>query len=169
MQLDGLSDRQLDAFIKNYADRGKEQGGKFSLADLRLEKQRRIKSPFPPRETAAEIVTLAKASKDGLVSYKEVWQRFRPDRVWTGNAPRAEMAKALGSVIAFCVDQRLPVLTTLVVRGGSRSHSEEAISNIYNEAKGLGVEVGLDAVAFVAREQEAARALSPDRLLTPGT
>ena len=167
MQLGDLSDRQLSAFIRNYEADGRTEGGKFSLTDLRLEQQRRIKSPFPPRETALEIVRLAKASSDGLVTYKEVWQRFRPEQTWTGNAPRAEMAKALASVIAFCVDHDLPILTALVVRGDSRSHSEDAVMNIYREANELGVKVGIDAQAFVRREQETARSLSLDRFAPP--
>ena len=161
MQLSELSEQQLNAFIKNYEASGKTEGGIFPLADLKLEKLRRNKPAFPPRDVADAIVRLARVSSDGLVSYKQIWEVFRPDRTWIGNAPRAEMAKALGSVIAYCVDNKLPILTTLVVRAGSRSQSDEAIDNIYNEAKSLGVDVGISPKAFVLEEQAAARLLTP--------
>lgn len=163
-QLSDLSDPQLNTFIKNYEKSRKIDGGVFSLADLKLEKLRRTKSPFLPSETSEAILNLAKNSPDGLVSYKQIWEVFRPGKVWTGNAPRAEMAKALASVIAYCVDNRLPILTTLVVRADSRGQSEEAIQNIYNEAKALGVDVGLIPHAFVIEQQDAARILTVDQL-----
>lgn len=162
MELSDLNERQLDSFIDNYRTQGKVTGGKFSLSELQLERQRRIKSPFPPADVAKTIVTLAKKSADGLVTYKEIWQVYRPDAVWVGNAPRSEMAKALGSVIAYCIDNSLPILTTLVVRGDSRSHSDEAKINIWNEAQSLGVDVGLDPAAFVQQQQIAALKLAEE-------
>lgn len=164
MGVSELSDQQLESFIGNYRRQGKETGGKFSLHELLLEQKRRIKSPFPPREVAKAIVELAQRSEDGLVSYKQVWEVFRPGAEWIGNAPRAEMAKALAQVIAYCVDNELPLLSTLVVRAGQRSQSEEAIANIYNEARSLGVAVGPDARAFVLEQQQKARALAVDQL-----
>ncbi|MDP3906445.1 hypothetical protein [Novosphingobium sp.] len=160
MEINELSDRQIDVFIDNYKAYGKETGGKFPLSELLLEKKRRIVSPFPPERTAKTIVRLAKNSHDGFVTYKEVWQNFRPDKVWTGNAPRAEIANALGRVIAYCIDNKLPIISTLVVRSSTRNHSDEAVSNIYNEAKALGADVGHDAIAFVKSQQEQARLLT---------
>ena len=157
MQLSELSDKQIHTFIKNYEDNGQDKGGIFSLAELKVEILRRTKSPFPAVEVARTIVSLSQRSTDGLVSYKQVWERFRPNAVWVGNAPRTEMAKALGSVIAYCIDKNLPILTTLVVQAGKRMHSEKAILNIYNEARSFGVDVGLDANAFVKGEQEKPR------------
>ena len=162
MQICELSDRQIGSFIENYRARDAEVGGKFPLSELLLEQKRRIVSPFPPEETARTIVRLAHHSADGLVSYKEVWEVFRPGKVWTGNAPRSEMAKALGRVIAFCIDGGLPIISTLVVRSGSRDHSDEAITNIYNEAKSLGSTVGPDPKAFVLDQQSKARQLALD-------
>jgi len=165
MELKDLTDQQINNFIANYEKSGKVEGGKFTLSELRLERQRRIVSPFPPAETAKAIVEMAQTSKDGLVSYKEVWQRFRPNAVWTGNAPRAEMAKALGRVIAFCIDNELPILTALVVKGSTRSHSPEAIQNICNEARSYGINVGIDPHEFVKNQQERSRSLAIEALL----
>lgn len=160
MELGDLTDQQINTFIANYEKSGKVEGGNFTLSELRLEKQRRIVSPFPPVEIAKAILEMAKTSKDGLVTYKEVWQKFRPNAVWTGNAPRVEMAKALGRVIAYCIDNRLPILTTLVVQGNSRKHSPEAVQNICNEARSYGMDVGVDPLAFVKNEQDRSRALN---------
>ncbi len=164
MALEDLTDRQVNSFIANYERSGKAEGGKFSLSELLLEKQRRIVSPFPPAETAKTIVEMAQASKDGLVTYKEVWQKFRPNAVWTGNAPRAEMAKALGRVIAYCIDNKLPILTALVVKGSTRSHSPEAVQNICNEARSYGIDVGTDPYGFVKSQQDRSRSLIVETL-----
>lgn len=159
MEIGDLTDRQINTFIANYERSGKVDGGNFPLSELRLEKQRRIASPFPPAETAKAIVEMAKKSKDGLVTYKEIWQKFRPNSVWTGNAPRAEMAKALGRVIAYCIDNQLPILTTLVVKGDTRKHSPDAIKNICNEVRSYGVDVGADPLTFIKGEQDRSRSM----------
>lgn len=164
MSVSDLSEKQLAVFIENYRRQGKETGGKFSLHELLLEQNRRVKSPFPPRDVAKTIVELAHRSSDGLVSYKQVWEVFRPGAEWIGNAPRAEMAKALAQVIAYCVDNNLPLLSSLVVRADQRSQSEDAIAHIYNEARSLGVQVGPDPQAFVLEQQQKARALVVDEL-----
>ncbi|WP_447765298.1 hypothetical protein [Sphingopyxis panaciterrae] len=164
MALEDLTAQQINSFIANYENSGKIEGGKFSLSELRLEKQRRIISPFPPAETAKAIVEMAQTSKDGLVTYKDVWQRFRPNAVWTGNAPRAEMAKALGRVIAYCIDNELPILTALVVKGSTRSHSPEAIQNICNEVRSYGIDVGTEPREFVKGEQDRSRTLVAEAL-----
>lgn len=160
MAIGDLTDKQLKTFLANYRRSGQTHGGKFTLAELLLEENRRTKSPFPHVEVARKIVELAQASPDGLVTYKAVWEVFRPGQPWIGNAPRAEMAKALARVIAYCVDHGLPILSTLVVRAGSRGHAPEAIQHIYNEAKERGVEVGLVPADFVREQQQAARALT---------
>lgn len=164
MKLDEFTEKEIENFIANYVKQGKEAGGKFTLAELRLEKQHRIKSPFPPAEVAKAIVRLAKESSDGLVSYKQVWEVFRPESKWIGNAPRTETGKALGAVIAYCADHGLPLLSTLVVQAGKRSHSDDAIANIHNEARKLGLNTGADAKAFVFRQQEEALELLENEL-----
>lgn len=164
MILSDLTDKQIDNFIRNYEESCKDTGGKFTLAELRVEKLRRTKSPFPPAEVAKVIVTIARESEDGLVTYKEVWERFRPDAQWIGNAPRTEMGKALGAVIAYCIDHGLPILSALVVQAAKRSHSDEAIMNIHNEARKLGIDVGTDAKVFVKRQQQEALKLVAEAL-----
>lgn len=164
MTLAELTDKEVGNFISNYEKSGKDTGGKFTLAELHLEKLRRLKSPFPPAEVAKVIISIARKSDDGLVTYKEVWERFRPDSKWIGNEPRTEPGKALGTVIAYCIDHGLPLLSALVVQANKRSHSEEAIINIHNLARKLGVDVGADPKAFVQKQQQEALALVAEAL-----
>ena len=102
---------------------------------------------------------MAKISSDGLVTYKQVWNEFKPDQAWQGNASQQQVANALGRVIAYCVDNQIPIVTTLVVRSDTRTHTDQAISHIYNEASSLGVDVGVDAQSFVNDQQHKARSL----------
>jgi hypothetical protein len=164
MILAELTDKKIEIFISNYEKSGKDEGGKFTLVELRVEKSRRIKSPFPPAEVAKVIVLIARESDDGLVTYKEVWERFRPDSKWIGNGPRTETGRALGAVIAYCIDHGLPLLSALVVKADKRSHSDEAIVNIHNEARKLGVDVGNDPRAFVKTQQQEALKLVAEAL-----
>lgn len=154
-----FSDRELDNLITNYRKSGKEEGGVYALAEVRLEKARRIKSPFPPRDVAKVIVESAQQSDDGNVTYKEIWLAFRPDDDWMGNMSQTEVGNALGRVIAWCVDNQLPILSTLVVRSDSRKHTAQAEQNIYDEAKNLGVDVGIHPRMFVQGQAEKARKL----------
>ena len=164
MTLDDLTDKEIENFISNYEKSGKETGGKFTLAELRVEKLRRIKSPFPPAEVAKAIVSIARESEDGLVTYKEVWEKFRPNSRWIGNAPRTETGKALGAVIAYCIDNNLPLLSALVVQANKRAHSDDAIMHIHNVAREHGIDTGVDAKIFVKRQQEEALKLVADAL-----
>lgn len=160
MGIGGLSDPEIVTNIRNYRKAGKEVGGKYSLAELLLEQRRRIPSPFPPCDVAKAIVELASQSPDGLVTYKELWHCFEPELSWQGHASQGKLGKALGRVIALCVDEGWPILTTLVVRTDNRKHSAKAIENIYDEAKALNLEVGLVPMKFVADQQSKSRNVS---------
>lgn len=157
MALNDLSDQEITRFISNYKRSDKVVGGKYALSDLLIEQRRRIASPFPSRDVAKAIVDLANSSSDGLVTYKELWHYFEPEIPWKGHASQGVLGKALGRVIALCVDEGWPILTTLVVRTDNRTHAERAVQNIYNEAKSLGFEVGLVPRDFVASQQAQSR------------
>jgi hypothetical protein len=157
-------DDELSSLESRYRERGLTEGGVYTLAEIRLEQRRRSPNPFGVRETAVKILELAAASGDGLTTYGELWSAFRPNEAWKGNASVSVMSKALDRVIAYCVDNRLPIISTLVVRTGSRSLSDQAVQNIYEEVKALGVDVGLDAAAFVLGQTDQSRKLLPDTL-----
>jgi hypothetical protein len=164
MSVDHLSDKQLDAFEANYRRANRTEGGKYTLAEILLEKRRRRPSPFGVRETAAKIIELAAASDDGLTTYGDLWSAFRPGMPWEGHKTQKIVSDSLYRVIHYCVTNRLPIITVLVVRGGQRKLSKEAIANIYRECRELAVDVGRDPEAFVSQQIELSRRMRTEDL-----
>lgn len=160
MNIRELTDKQLTNLEKNYAAKGLTEGGPFSLAEVRIEKLRRLPTTIDTVALAKRIVELARQSEDGLVTYGELWHFFNPNQEWKGNATQQVLANALGRVVAYCVTRRLPIVTALVVRTGSRKLSPEAVANIYREAKELGVDTGPEPQLFVEEQCDAARKLT---------
>jgi hypothetical protein len=154
-----LSDNELEIMEANYRRAGRTEGGKFSLREVLLERKRRKPSAFDTREVAARIVELAGCSADGFVTYGEIWKSFRPESQWEGHKNLRIMADTLGRVIYYCVKHQLPILTVLVVRGSNRKLSDQAIENIYNECRELGINVGFDPRAFVQSQIEQSRTI----------
>lgn len=159
MEIGQLTDRELINLENNYVAKALTTGGRFSLAEVRLEKLRRLPSQLDTVALAKRIVELARQSPDGLTTYGELWKSFHPDAEWKGNATQQILANALGRVVAYCVSEGLPIVTVLVVRTGSRKLSEEAIDNIYEEAVSLGVNAGNSAEEFVAQQTQLAMRL----------
>jgi hypothetical protein len=164
MGIEELSDQQLNALEVNYRTRNRTEGGKYSLADVLLEKRRRLPSPFGPREVAAKILELSANSSDGLITYGDLWNALKPGQPWTGHASLTILSNSLSRTIEYCVKNRMPVFTVLVVRGAQRKLSHEAIERIYSECKELGIDVGPDPAVFVKRELERSRMIRPDEL-----
>ena len=69
----GWTDRQLNNLEKNYISAGKDSGGQFTLAEVKLEKLRRLPSHLDTVTVTRKIVELAKKSEDGLTTYGELW------------------------------------------------------------------------------------------------
>jgi hypothetical protein len=74
------------------------------------------------------------------------------------------VAQGLFDVIGYCVRNRLPIITVLVVRGTTRRLSPEAVKNIYEECRELGVDTGPIPEAFVNDQIRKAKALSLSEL-----
>lgn len=164
MSIERLTEGQLSALEENYLRAKRTEGGIYSLSQVRLEKLRRNPSPFDIREVASRIIELARNSSDGLLTYGELWTSFRPNERWEGHKTLSIMSKTLGRVISYCVRNKLPILTVLVVQAANRQLSAAAIENIYNECRGLGVDAGSDSQAFVHRQVSEARSLAVDSL-----
>lgn len=158
--ISALSNDQLASFRRNYDAKGVETGGLYSLAEIKLELLRRTPSELDPRKVSSRIIELARGSEDGLVTYGELWQDFHPGATWRGNADQQVIGNALARVVAYCIDQGLPVVTALVVQKSGRKLSDQAIDNIFNEARDLGVETGPNARQFVDNERERALKLT---------
>lgn len=167
MAITDMTDNQLDVFEANYRKEKKTVGGKYSLSEILLEKKRRKPSEFGTREVAAKIIELANKSSDGLCTYGSIWSAFRPDAPWEGHKTLRIVADSLGRVIYYCVINKLPILTTLVVQAGTRRLSPGAIRNIYNECRDLGVDVGLEPEAFVSDQVRLSRSFVINELPAP--
>lgn len=168
MNVQDLTDEQLDVFEANYRRVKKTEGGKYPLSVILLEKLRQKPAPFGVREVAAKIVELARLSDDGLCTYGQIWSEFRPNVPWEGHKTLSIVASSLGRVVHYCVTNNLPILTTLVVQTGTRQLSEKAVQNIYNECKELGVSVDPDPASFVSKQADLARGLTIGDLPSPG-
>jgi hypothetical protein len=163
MSISELTDRQLDNLEANYRRAHKAEGGKYTLSEVLLEKKRRKPSVFGVHELAAKIIELAALSEDGLVTYSDLWNAFRSDP-WIGHKSLKIMANSLERVIYYCVTNGLPILTVLVVQKQNRTLSIEAINNIYEACRELGVDVGFDAKKFVDEQRGLSRAVVLERL-----
>ena len=139
MSIEDLPDNELNQYEANYRRANKSVGGKYTLSQILLEKAQRKPNVFGVRETAVKILDLTAASKDGLVTYGEISNAFRPNSPWEGNNTQKIVADALGRVVHYCVTNELPILTVLVVRGSTRALAKEAIANICNECRELGM------------------------------
>ena len=60
----------------------------------------------------------------------------------------------LDSAIHYCIKNKLPIVTVLVVPKSNRRLTEKAINNIYNRCRDWGVQTGLIATDFVERQIE---------------
>lgn len=156
MSLKDWSLDQIETLVARYRSRGLTEGGQFSLSELVLEQKRRIPSHFSGLDVVNSIVGLARKSTDGFITYGQLYHVLSGGLKWKGNATQREMGLALERGIGYCVDNQLPILTVLVVKK-TGSHSPEAIQRIYDEAREMGLDVGLDAESFVASQIQLSR------------
>jgi hypothetical protein len=142
----------------------KTEGGIYSLSEVLLEQMRRKLGIFGGREGAAKIIEMAGRSADGFVTYLELWKAFRPDVTWEAYKSLRPISDSLDRVIHYCVTNRLPILTVLVVRTDNRRLSSQAVKNIFNSCRELGVDVGFDPKEFVDKQIELSRAVVVEEL-----
>jgi len=158
--IEELSEVELSRFIRNYQASDKSEGGIFQLSELLVERLRRTPTIKSPRDVFKFVVEAASAATDGQTTYQEVWGFLQPGEPWKGNHSIKVVGGTLGAVIAYCVQNELPIVSTLVVQSGNRKLSDRAVQNIYNDCKLYGVNVGPIAEKFVARETQRARELN---------
>jgi hypothetical protein len=158
------TDEGLKTLETRYNERRLTEGGPFSLKEVMIERLRRKRCVFGVAETAKKIIELSRRSEDGVCSYGEIWSAFRPAEPWEGHKTQKIVTDALGAVVAYCVTNNLPVLSTLVVQKGKRQLTPKAVHNIYEECKKLGRDVGVNAHKFIEAEALRARALCASSL-----
>lgn len=162
--IEDLTDRELHNFINSYKRENKTEGGIFSLAELHVERLSRLPSARAPREIMQFIIENAPKSSSGTVTYGEVWGFFNPGVPWRGNHSIKVVGGSLGKLIAYCVKNGLPLVSTLVVQSGTRRLSDRAIQNIYDDAKLYGLNVGFVPKEFVSQQAEIARQINANTL-----
>ena len=85
--ISSLSDKQLANLENNYRAKGLETGGPYSLAEVRLEKLRRMPTFLDTIAVARTIVELSQASEDNLTTFGELWKHLNPGQPWKGTPP----------------------------------------------------------------------------------
>ena len=163
MGIRDLSDKELENFLGNYRRAGEMEGGKYTLLELQKEQARR-NSVFSGKDVATRILTLAQPSDDCLTTYLDLWNGLYPDRDWIGNDSQRRIMADLDPAIIYCIEHELPIVTVLVVPRATRRLTENAIKNIYNRCRELGVQTGPIATEFVDRQRVAACNLDISRL-----
>ncbi|QQS14071.1 MAG: hypothetical protein IPK81_07780 [Rhodospirillales bacterium] len=166
MPISDLTDDQLENLHNNYRRMDRTGGGKYSLAEVLLERRRRLPSPFDTREVAQRIIELSKKSEDNLLTYGQLWASFRPNTPWQGRHSQQVMSNTLERVISYCIRNELPILTVLVVQSAARQLSPEAVARICRECTELGVDTGVDALSFINDQIDRSKRLVVENLPT---
>lgn len=159
MIIQDLTDKQLETIKAHYRKAKKTEGGKYTLAEVLKEKLRRSGSVFSGKVVAAKILTQAQSSQDGLTTYGDLWDELYPDSKFSGHTSIKKIGRDLGAAVHYCIDHGLPIVTVLVVQKGNRKLSDEAVSNIFNDCRELGVNTGLVALDFIAQQKAKSLAL----------
>lgn len=165
MGIEALTVSQLKDNVRRYREKRLTTGGPYSLAELLQELNNRVKpGVFGTVETARKIIELSGQSKDGLISYGDLWKAFRPDEPWSVFKSRKAVTDALAQVGYYCVRHKLPLIITLVVNAGKNALTDEAKDNIYDTWTERGLDPAGDRDAFIARQQELSRQLTASQL-----
>lgn len=102
----------------------------------------------------AHMIVLSSKSPDGLMTYVDLWNALYPQTPWRGHGALHIIGKVMGRVTAHCVDQGLPILTTLIVQKGTRRMSEFAMKNVFAACKERGMKTDhVNAIAFCPHQQ----------------
>ena len=154
--LGDLTERKIRAMIQNYDTNGRTTGGKWSRAELVLELDRRKPAIFVPRDFALKILTLCHASPDQRVSYSELWLAYHAAPLPKGQAWAKKITDGLAVLGAWCVDNDLPILSTLVVNNATRELKDAACENVWSYVKAIKNDASVSARDFVDEQAKLA-------------
>ena len=144
-----MTNQQLLNLEQNYFAKGVIKGGIFSLAEVRAEKFKRLANGLDGQQIFQLILDLSNDTADGFTAYIDLWNAIFPHQDWCGQHSVRIMMEIMHEAFIYCVENKLPIVTVLVVGANTRCLSTKAIKNIYESAHNLGVDVGLDANGFV--------------------
>lgn len=143
----------------NYLRMNKSEGGNYTLVEVRRELQRRQGGNYDGSTVFKKIIELASERATGFTTYGRLFSHLH-NKPWVGNGSQQLLNKDLGAVIYHCVQNELPIVTTLIIGGNQTQLTELAMQNIYDCAKHLGVKnMPSSAKAFVLDQQEKSLAL----------
>lgn len=137
MDIKNLKDDQLENLIGNYARKGVSTGGPFPLDVCMRERAMRQPTEFDVNQTFDAIVEMSRNSEDGTITYGALFERLSGGRPFVGHHSLKNIGNALGKVVARCINEKLPILTALVVPQNGMI-TQKAIENIYEESRRLG-------------------------------
>ena len=150
------STKELENLRKNYLAKDKIEGGPHTLVEVNKELLNRKGSDLDGKDIVNAIISLTNNSPSGITTYGELFTKIH-NKKFIGNSSQSKISKDLDRVIYYCIQNELPIITTLVMRKNQEKLTEQAIQNIYDECKDLGVDVPASPDTFVKSEQEKSR------------
>ncbi len=128
----------LISFENNYLRLNKTQGGIYTLVEVRRELQRRQGGKHDGKTVYKTILALLSASATGYISYGQLFSKLHKVQ-WVGNGSQQLLNKDLGAVVYHCVQNNLPIITSLIISATARQLTDQAKQNIYDCAQRLGI------------------------------
>jgi hypothetical protein len=112
----------------------------YDLISVLCEKNRRAAPNFDGRDLTRLILALSRNSQDQFVSYKDLWEHCYPNVGFKGNNRVKEIMRILGISANYCMNNRYPIVTSIVVRKGDRKNTDKAKKNMREAARMAGVQ-----------------------------
>ena len=150
--ISAYSDAELDSLEHNYRKSARISGGAYTLHEVMNEKSKRATGGLGGKQLVSLILELSCQSQDGFTTYADLWAALYPAKPWCGNKTVRAIMEVMDIAILHCVDNGLPIVTTLIVRSDTRKQSANAVTNIYNAARMYGVAVGTSEEDFVTMQ-----------------
>lgn len=150
--ISAYSDYELDSLEHNYRKAARISGGAYTLHEVMNEKSKRATGGLDGKQLVSLILELSSQSQDGFTTYADLWAALYPANPWCGNKTVRAIMEVMDIAILYCVDNGLPIVTTLIVRSDTRKQSANAVTNIYNAARTYGVAVGTSEEDFVTMQ-----------------
>ena len=147
-----LTHEQLNNLENNYRRMNKTSGGKWTLQQVLEEKKCRQADENDAESLVRVIVENCRRNSDTRTTYADVHRAIYPNEKWTGDSSKNKVMRALRNVVAHCIANGLPIITSLVVQEKSRKLTPGAIENIYKTCREFDFDVGLNTFNFVARQ-----------------
>ncbi|MDO6621079.1 hypothetical protein [Shewanella sp. 6_MG-2023] len=97
---------------------------------------------------------LANQSDSGFITYGQLFKCLHKFD-WVGNGSQQKLNKDLGAVVYYCVQNKLPIVTSLIIRQNNNQLTNQAKQNIYDCAKQLGVtNMQANVELYISEQQE---------------